>query len=227
MKEEKKDLNVVPKPMKSNYLYLLDPGHGGIVDGEYVTPGKRSPKFDDGSVLYEGVNNRDNVKRILKGLKEAGIECIDIVDSNKDISLKERVKRANKFHAKRKCIYISIHSNGAGDGINWYNASGISVHTSIGQTESDKFGTEVINNLEKQFQNEVKWRQDTRSDGDKDKENNFYVLRKTTCPAILCELGFHTDKEEAKNILTEEWKNKVVKAIVDSVLAWEKIMEIE
>ena len=38
----------------SQYTWLLDPGHGGIIDGVYQTAGKRSPKFPDGSVLYEG-----------------------------------------------------------------------------------------------------------------------------------------------------------------------------
>ena len=41
----------------SKYLYIFDPGHGGLVDGKYQTAGKRSPKFADGKVLFEGVNN--------------------------------------------------------------------------------------------------------------------------------------------------------------------------
>ena len=36
----------------SRYTWLLDPGHGGIIDGVYQTAGKRSPIFPDGSVLY-------------------------------------------------------------------------------------------------------------------------------------------------------------------------------
>ena len=52
-------------------IVILDNGHGGIhpTTNQYVTAGKRSPKFDDGSVLYEGVNNRDNVVRIIDGLE--------------------------------------------------------------------------------------------------------------------------------------------------------------
>ena len=40
-----------PTP-KSNYLWILDNGHGGIIEGEYQTAGKRSPVWDDGSQLY-------------------------------------------------------------------------------------------------------------------------------------------------------------------------------
>ena len=49
----------------SKYIWLLDPGHGGLIDGVYQTRGKRSPPFADGSILYEGVFNRDVVSRIL------------------------------------------------------------------------------------------------------------------------------------------------------------------
>jgi len=43
----------------SKFHVYLDNGHGGIVDGQYCTPGKRSPKFEDGSQLFEGVYNRE------------------------------------------------------------------------------------------------------------------------------------------------------------------------
>lgn len=50
----------------SKYLWLLDPGHGGVIDGEYQTPGKRSPLLEDNKQLYEGEFNRAIVQRILK-----------------------------------------------------------------------------------------------------------------------------------------------------------------
>ena len=49
----------------SRYTWLLDPGHGGFIDGVYQTAGKRSPEFPDGSQLYEGEFNRDVVARIM------------------------------------------------------------------------------------------------------------------------------------------------------------------
>ena len=48
------------------YVWILDNGHGGIIDGEYQTPGKRSPKWEDGTQLFEGEFNRAVVKRIIK-----------------------------------------------------------------------------------------------------------------------------------------------------------------
>lgn len=205
----------------SKYLYILDAGHGGLINNTYQTSGKRSPKFDDGSVLYEGVNNRDNVKRILAALVQNGIECKDIVNSHQDIPLSKRVKDANTIGKTKKCVYISIHSDAMGDGTTWQPASGISVYTSQGQTQSDLFASFVIDALEVQFGNSVKWRKD-ETDKDEDKEENFYVLKETSMPAVLLELGFHTNKEEAKKMLTDEWKNKIVNAVVAAIKKWEQ-----
>ena len=206
----------------SKYLYIFDPGHGGLVDGKYQTAGKRSPKFSDGRVLFEGVNNRDNVIRIMKAFKENGLDCVDIVNSEYDVSLVERVKKANKLSKERKCIYISIHSDANGDGVKWDQASGMSVFTSEGQTKSDIFASIVIDSLQENFLSTIKWRTN-KTDGDEDKEENFYVLKNTDCPAILCELGFHTNEAETKRMMTLDYKNKIVDAMVASAIKWEKL----
>ena len=206
----------------SKYLYIFDPGHGGLVDGKYQTAGKRSPKFADGKVLFEGVNNRDNVQRIMKAFKENGLECVDVVDSENDVSLIERVKKANKLSKDRKCVYISIHSDANGDGVKWDQASGMSVYTSKGQTKSDIFASIIIDELYNKFTSTIKWRTNN-TDGDKDQEENFYVLKNTDCPAILCELGFHTNEAETKRMMTLDYKNKIVDAMVASAIKWEKL----
>lgn len=210
--------------MTSKFLYILDPGHGGIdpKTGKYVTAGKRSPKFDDGSQLFEGVNNRIIVKMLQDKLEHAGIDAIDIVNSHLDTPLNERVRRANELGRELKCVYISIHSDAFGNGTGWTDPSGISVYTSPGQTKSDEFANHVASSLICHFGNSVKFRKDF-SDGDADKEAHFYVLTKTSMPAILCELGFHTNKEECKRMLTKEWKEKVVNAIYEAIDVWETI----
>lgn len=207
--------------MKSKYLYLLDPGHGGLINNVYQTTGKRSPLFDDKkTILYEGVNNRDNAVRIITLLMNNGFDCKDIVNSNEDVPLAKRVQIANELEKTRKCVYISIHSDAMGDGTTWQPASGLSVYTSIGQTKSDIFAALAIDGLQEQFLNTVKWRTD-ETDKDEDKEENFYVLKNTTSPAILMELGFHTNKEEALHMLTNEWKSKIANAVLYAVKKWE------
>jgi N-acetylmuramoyl-L-alanine amidase len=206
--------------MASKYKYLIDPGHGGMINGLYVTPGKRSPKFDDGSQLFEGVNNRELAKRLIKNLESENIDCIDIVASEQDVSLETRVQRANKQNQIKKSVYISLHSDAAGDGSNWHPASGISVYTSKGKTKSDEIAQIILDELQESFGDSVKWRTET-SDGDEDKEEDFYVLKNTNCIAVLLELGFHTNKEEAKRMLTPEFKDKIVLAITYAIKKFE------
>jgi N-acetylmuramoyl-L-alanine amidase len=233
----------------SKVLFILDPGHGGLINGKYVTPGKRSPyTVGDHGVLYEGVNNRDNVNRILAALKEAGLDAIDVVSSDEDISLGARVERANKQASKRKCMYISVHSDAAAyryvdkactkrydekihGKLNdffykeeWHEAKGITGFTSPGQTESDKFADIFIGETEKNMGGMTTIRKDT-TDGDKDKEAKFYVLTETTCPAILIEVGFHTNEKEATLMLTNEWKNALTKSVVDACKKWEELCQ--
>lgn len=187
----------------SKYLWLLDPGHGGILNGEYQTAGKRSPVWEDGSQYFEGEGNRDIVNRILKLCKESGIDAIDIVSSNRDISLSERVARANALNSVRKCIYVSIHS----DAFSQESANGYSVYTSKGNTKSDEIAQIFIENMEIFFPDR-KLRKDTL-DGDKDKEANFYVLKNTDCPAILIENFFMTNKQECELLMSKEGKSKI------------------
>lgn len=210
--------------MSNKTLWLLDPGHGGMINGKYVTAGKRSPLFDDGSVLYEGVNNRDNVNRIMSTCDKVGFHCQDIVNSQEDISLQERVKRANNvYRTNKNCLYISVHSDAASN--DWSEAKGISVYTSPGQTKSDEFAQILVDELEFHFGSSVKFRKDT-TDKDEDKEAHFYVLEKTLMPAVLIEAGFHTNKEEAKAMLTEDWKNKLTSAVVGAMAKWDKLNQI-
>src|SRR5690606_5388228 len=56
----------------TGWIPIIDAGHGGIVDGRYVTPGKQY-KFNDGTVIYEGVVNRAIGKLLAEMLTRAGI----------------------------------------------------------------------------------------------------------------------------------------------------------
>ena len=194
----------------SKYLYILDPGHGAInpESGRYMTSGKRSPIFEDGSVLFEGVENRRKVKAIIQLMNENKLECVDIVNDWRDVPLRERVDQANELASTRKCIYISIHSNAYGRG--WTRPTGISVHQFNLNSQ--------IGNI---FHQELSCNFDGITTDRGIKESDFYVLRHTTCPAVLLELGFHSNKEEAKKIMSDEWIKLVAKSVVDSCLILE------
>lgn len=193
-------------------LVIIDAGHGGLIKGVYQTPGKRSPIWPDGRQLFEGVFNRSVTNKLHKLLEKAAIDSVILVPENEDISLAERTKRANKIYAERKDAFlISIHA----DAFSSESANGFTFFTSPGATKSDKI-SEIMFNEYKKAMPEIRQRVDTR-DGDHDKEENFWMLRKSNCPAVLIECAFMTNKKECKMMLDEE--DKFVDAIYQGIIA--------
>ena len=174
-------------------LWILDPGHGGVIDGDPQTPGNRSPRWSDGSQLIEGEFTRDVVHRLAILLEWAGIEHKVLVHEQEDISLGARVRRANAWGTR--AVYVSIHAN---ESVH-ESANGYEVFTSPGETASDRIATRFLEAFAQVFP-EARQRTD-ESDGDPDKEANFYVLRKTRMSAILTESFFMTNEHECKKYL--------------------------
>jgi N-acetylmuramoyl-L-alanine amidase len=108
---------------------LIDPGHGGMVNGEYVTAPSKMYNHGD-FIFYEGVFNRELARKIAEELDKEGIDYEYIVKTNNDVSLTTRVRRANSIGKLYDCVYLSIHGNAAGV----ESANGIEIFTSIGQT---------------------------------------------------------------------------------------------
>lgn len=217
----------IRKNMKKPFIVFLDAGHGGMINGEYVTPGKRSPKFDDGCQLFEGVYNRRVTKLIhdkLNIFSKKEIFVVHVNDLNEDTPLRERSSKANTVweeYGRPPAIYISIHANGYGDGTKWTSPKGIEVFTSPGQTKSDIFATILLDTMQEEL-HDSKWRYD-ESDGDKDKEARFSVLVKTAMPAILSENGFMTNKEECNEMLKFSYAQKIAESHFKAIMKYIKI----
>lgn len=186
--------------MKQNFIPILDNGHGA------ETAGKRSPVWDDGTQLFEWEFNRDIVKRVSSMLEEEGIQYRILVPETKDVSLSARCKRANAIYSETsgKCFLISVHAN-AGGGTGW------EAYTYVGQTKADLIATELYKEAEKEFAPDGwKIRKDT-SDGDPDKESQFYILKHTKCPAVLSENFFFDNEKDCKYMLNNEFRNRIAK----------------
>jgi N-acetylmuramoyl-L-alanine amidase len=216
--EQRKMAEEKNKNKNSKYVWVLDPGHGGVLNGEYQTKGKRSPIWEDGSVYYEGQGNRQIAEKVGNRLDELDIDYIYTVEPTDptDVSLKARVNFVNKLPVKN-ILGISIHSNGHSN----ESANGWEIFTSPGVTKSDKMADIFYNRFQDKFMDR-RFRKDTK-DGDFDKEANFYIIKYTNCPFVLLENFFMTNESECREILmTEEGQNKIVKAIVESICFIEK-----
>ena len=190
-------------------IVLLDNGHGGLINGEYQTPGKRSPVWDDGSQLFEGEFNRSIVARIVESLTSLTIPYVVIAPEVRDVKLATRVKRANEIQ-DNSSFYLSIHSNAGG-------GNGAEFFTSPGETTSDKIATIFGEEYKKTFP-QKRLRADY-SDGDLDKEASFKVLKKTRMPAVLTENFFMDNEEECKEILmTKQGRDLIAEFHVNAIL---------
>lgn len=186
---------VIVNDFKTGFIFLLDPGHGGMINGKYVTPGKRSPEIPPG--VYEGVVNRKIVARLSQYCEDNKISYSNIVPELEDISLSERVKRANKVHTiYSNTIYVSVHCNAAGNG--WNSANGI---------ETFAYKNNTNQHIAKFFQDSLIKETGARDRGVK--SANFYVLRNTNMPSTLLECGFMTNLEEAKLLATDKYVDMI------------------
>lgn len=194
--------------MKSNnFLFVIDNGHGGVINGVPQTAGKRSPDFGDG-VLYEGVSNRRIAAKVIEGLREACLNVRELVPELEDISLRTRANRVNALSRYNNVILISIHS----DAFHKESARGWSAWTYYGDTKSDKVATVLYKHAKKA---RLKVREDW-ADGDPDKEANFYILRRTNCAAVLVENLFMTNEKDYKTLKSEKGQDKLAKVIIES-----------
>lgn len=178
---------------------LIDNGHGEN------TLGKRSP---DGT-LREYLYAREIADAIVRELVKRGYDAERIVRENVDVALTERTRRVNEYCGKlgaSNVILISVHCNAAGDGTEWMKARGWSAYTSKGRTKADKLADCLYSIAESVFVGQ-RIRKDM-SDGDPDWEENFYILQKTKCPAVLTENFFRTTKRMLIFCFLQRVRNK-------------------
>ena len=176
---------------------ILDAGHSS------QTPGKCSPDKS----LYEWKWNREVLELVKQRLDQLNIKYYVLHPENTTLNgseSKDLIVRANRANARYKenkakgitTILISIHVNAAGNGTSWMNATGWSAWTSVGKTGGDKLADALYDAAE-EYLNPLELRIRTdMSDKDRDYESNFYILKKTNCPACLVENFFMDSKTD-------------------------------
>ena len=188
---------------------LLDNGHGNN------TPGKRSP---DG-LLREYAYTREIAALVAIGLRKEGYDVELLVPELFDVKLLDRVHRVNikcQTYGASNVLLISIHCNAAGNGKEWMNGRGWEAWTSKGQTEGDKLAECLYESALEIFAPGTKIRSDW-GDGDYDKENQFTILSKTLCPAVLTENFFMDNKDDVDFLLSNEGKETIVRCHVEGI----------
>lgn len=192
---------------------LLDNGHGT----RKYTKGKCSPD----KRIYEGEWNREFVKLLSKELNYRQIDNMILVPEDEDVTLADRVKRANEYTKQLKAdgkdtLLISVHINAAKSDNKYHDARGWTVwlYTSA-SAKSRKAGQLFSSNAKKMglTGNRVLPLLGYYT-------ANFYILKNTTAPAILCENMFMDNKEDEEFLLSEDGKKKLIQLYITSILEY-------
>jgi N-acetylmuramoyl-L-alanine amidase len=175
--------------------FALLAGHSGTTWGHYWTPGKRGPLF------YEGVVNREICEKVVK--LRPDVEFLN--PGPMPLTLGFKADFVNKLHKKfPDLVLLSVHANADGNGKKWTKANGTTVFTSKRcSTTSTKFA--------KILSDRMAAHTTLKSRGVK--QVNFKILRGVTCPSVMVETGFMTNRGDAVDI--ESHHGQV--AITDSI----------
>lgn len=212
-------------------VILIDNGHGRD------TKGKNSPLlkgsgldlldiFTENGRFKEWKYTRVVAQEIVAKLKGLGYDARLVVSENSDITLGERVRRVNavcKKYGAKNVLLISVHANAVGDGSEWMSGKGWEAYTTKGTTRSDKLAEFLYKRASNNMENR-KIRKDT-TDGDSDKEANFYIIKNVSCPAVLTENFFYDNKDDLKYLTSDEGLNAVERTHVEGILDYIHYME--
>lgn len=166
----------------------------------YIDPGHGG--YDPGT-SGNGIIEKDLVLKIALSVKSKleakGIKVIMSRTTDTYVSLEDRSKGANQANPD---IFISIHVNSAGA----VSASGIETYYYKG----------IDKDLAESLQSKL-----ISYTGAKDrgaKFENFHVVRETKMPSSLVEIGFLTNVNEANNMKSSSYQEKLSNAIVDGAV---------
>ena len=139
-------------------------------------------------------------------------------------------------YGAKNVIYVSLHNDAAGADGKWHTAGGFSVWTTKGTTRSDQLAECIYDAAERNLagykatfaelkrkglygEKQQPIRMDL-SDGDRDWEAGYFVLRKTACPAVLIEAMFQDNKNDVAFLLSDEGRQSITRTIVEGVIKY-------
>ncbi len=171
-------------------VIVIDPGHGGQDRGGM--PGQR---------IAEKGYALDTAKRLDGALRRAGFQTVMTRRSDVFIPLGDRSAIANQY---RGSVFVSIHFNGAPND----DAHGIETYYHHGR-DSAALASAIHRSV-------------LSATGEEDRRirtRGLHVLRHTRGTAVLCELGFLTNRAESRRIDTGSYRQRLAEAVASAIIS--------
>jgi N-acetylmuramoyl-L-alanine amidase len=186
--------NPMPRPLPQRnpdgrQVIIIDPGHGGP---------------DPGAIGIGGIQEKEIVldisRQVAALLEQQGVQAVMTRTSDIDLDLEPRVVLAEQLNAS---LFVSIHAN------------------AISLSRPDVNGLEVYyydsgESLARVMHSTILQSVNMRDRGVR--RARFYVLRRTSMPAILIETGYVTGQEDAANFNNPTFRRQLAEAIVRGIL---------
>lgn len=195
----KKDETTSVYKKSYNGIIVIDPGHGG---------------GDSGSISQNGVNEKDVVFKISLKLRNELIKNNFKVylTRESDKSLGNNVKndiinRAKIINGLNPDIFLSIHLNAS------------EIKSAKGVETYSRFLDDKSYLLAESIQDELSSVEYTKDRGVKETDEiNLGILRNTNVTGVLLELGFITNIDDEKYLISEEGQDIIVNCILNGIL---------
>lgn len=205
-------------------IIYIDNGHGNNTSGKHSPLLKGSglnvsDEFTENGRFKEWKYTRVIANQIVDILVDYGYDARILVPEERDISLSERIRRINTVCNKEgaeNVLLISVHANAVGDASQWMNGKGWEAYTTRGKTKSDDLATCLYNRADSNIKGR-KIREDW-TDGDRDKEADFYIIKKSKCPAVLTENFFYDNKDDLEYLTSDLGVHNVVRLHVEGII---------
>ena len=180
-----------PQPSQERVVVAIDPGHGGR---------------DPGAVGIGGLQEKQVIfpiaQQVAAILREQGVEVVMTRNSDIELDLDPRVQIAERASAD---LFVSIHANAINLSRPDVNGLETYYYSNAGASFARTVHDVVLNTM---------GMSDRRV-----RQARFYVLRRTSMPAILIEVGFVTGAEDIHNLRDPEWRSRMADAIARGILA--------
>lgn len=179
-------------------VIVVDPGHGGSNPGAV------------GNGTREADNNLSVGMKLRDKLVQAGAKVIITRDSDRTVAqegsslgeeLQARVDMAENNHAD---MFVSVHTNSNPD------SNIVGAMTFYPSGKSSKLALEVQNAMVKE----------TKAVDKGTSSATFYVLRNTSMPSILVEMGFITNAQEAAQLNDNSYRNSMAQGIYNGIVKY-------
>ncbi|MEI5905616.1 N-acetylmuramoyl-L-alanine amidase [Bacillus spongiae] len=177
--------------------FVFEAGHGLSTAGKRTPDGEKEWSFNNKQLLA--------CQNFLKNYEGVQILRVDDPSGKRDVPLKERTDKSNRFGAD---AYVSFHNN-AVSGAKYGDHEGMETYSYMGRNpKSEKLQKAIHKHLIKATKNKDRGR----------KEANFHVLRETKCAAVLTESFFMDSKNDIKKLRDDSYLKATGEAIAKGIV---------